>query len=96
MLLPVTTFSSTPVRFGSSGDPDGLYSEWSQWVDMLRVRLVLCQFGQVVEDCVEVGTRTGAAWAGHPERNLVVVKEVLLEQVPWNPIVICLRFSKER
>ncbi|GMN72722.1 hypothetical protein TIFTF001_055276 [Ficus carica] len=42
------------------------------------------------------GTVTGAAWADHDARDLVVVGKVLLGLVPWSPMVICSRFSKER
>ncbi|GMN52646.1 hypothetical protein TIFTF001_021783 [Ficus carica] len=37
----------------------------------------------------------GAAWADHPERDLVMVKKVLVGPVPWSPMVIYSRFSKE-
>ena len=36
-----------------------------------------------------------ATWVGHPERDLVVVREVLLGPVPWRLMVVCLRFSIE-
>ncbi|GMN60232.1 hypothetical protein TIFTF001_029323 [Ficus carica] len=38
----------------------------------------------------------GAEWAYHYEKDLVIVREILLGSIPRNSMVICSRFSKER
>ncbi|GMN30659.1 hypothetical protein TIFTF001_002905 [Ficus carica] len=44
-------------QFGSSGDPDGSYSEWSRQVDMLRVISVSVSVG--VQYCVSLSSGYG-------------------------------------
>ncbi|GMN27300.1 hypothetical protein TIFTF001_001591 [Ficus carica] len=77
---------STPMlKFGGSGDPDGSYFEWSRRIDILWVYGYLAStrrmpralpFGTTCQPVKDGVAR--AAWAEHPQKDLLVVGEVLL------------------
>ncbi|GMN42910.1 hypothetical protein TIFTF001_012114 [Ficus carica] len=87
-------------EFECSDDPDGLYSKWSQLVDMLRyvsigadgkyyVSLVK-RWRLSVRDGVGEATR-----ADHLEGGSFMVGEVLFELVSWVMMAVCSRSPEE-